>query len=114
MKLVTVPGKSRMEEAKIGGMTPEVLILSGRCELWPLYMRRPTTRLAYWTGMRRCARSMKMIAATTATITTTMKTATRIESSACVTNSDVVEAAEGMAGTMAAKMMREKPLPGPL
>ena len=58
MKLVTVPGKRRIEDAKMGGITPEVLILSGRCELWPLYMRRPTTRFAYCTGMRRCARSM--------------------------------------------------------
>ena len=55
MKLAIVPGKSRIDDAKIGGITPDVLILSGRCELWPLYIRRPTTRLAYCTGMRRCA-----------------------------------------------------------
>ena len=37
-------------EAKIGGMTPEVLIFSGRKELSPPYMRLPTWRLGYWTS----------------------------------------------------------------
>ena len=32
VKLATVVGSSSSEEAKIGGMTPDVLILSGRCE----------------------------------------------------------------------------------
>ncbi len=113
MKPVTVPGKSRSEEAKIGGITPEVFTLSGRCELWPLYIRRPTTRFAYCTGMRRCARSMKTMAATTAIIRTTMKIATRMESSRWRTNSKVVTTADGMAATMPAKMMSEMPFPMP-
>ena len=44
-----VAGNSSSEEAKIGGMTPEVLILSGRCEASPPYMRLPTWRLGYCT-----------------------------------------------------------------
>jgi hypothetical protein len=31
LKLATVVGSSSSDEAKIGGMTPEVLSLSGRC-----------------------------------------------------------------------------------
>ena len=36
LKLATVVGSSSSDEAKIGGMTPEVLSLSGRCEDLPL------------------------------------------------------------------------------
>ena len=56
---------------------------------------------------------MKMIAATTPIITRMMKTAIRIDSSACLMNSNVVAAADGMAATMPAKMMSEMPLPIP-
>ncbi len=49
-------------------MTPPVLTFSGMCVLDPPYIRRPTTRLAYWTVTRRCPRSTKTIAATTAPI----------------------------------------------
>src|SRR5438876_11012031 len=83
MKPVTVLGKRRIEEAKVGGITPEVLILSGRCELCPLYIRRPTMRLAYATWMRRCARSMKMMAATTTTMRSAIATARKIDHSPC-------------------------------
>src|SRR3954471_16578279 len=47
LKLATVVGSSKSEEAKIGGITPEVLSLSGRCEDWPSNMRLPTCRLGY-------------------------------------------------------------------
>ena len=63
-----MPGKTSSEDAKIGGITPEVLTFSGRCELCPPYMRRPTTRLAYCTETRRWPRSMKMMKATTPTM----------------------------------------------
>ena len=46
-------------------MTPAVLTFSGRWVDWPPNIFRPTTRLAYWTGIRRCPRSKKMITATT-------------------------------------------------
>ena len=34
-KLATVVGSSSSDEAKIGGITPEVLSFSGRNEVWP-------------------------------------------------------------------------------
>ena len=43
-KLAIVAGRSSSEEAKIGGMTPEVLSFSGRNEVCPSYMRLPTWR----------------------------------------------------------------------
>ena len=43
-KLATVVGSSSSEEAKIGGMTPEVLSFSGRNELCPSYILLPTWR----------------------------------------------------------------------
>ena len=42
-------GNARIDEAKITGITPPVFTLSGMCVLDPPYIRRPTTRLAYWT-----------------------------------------------------------------
>ena len=60
-----VAGNARIDEAKITGMTPPVLTFSGMCVLDPPYIRRPTTRLAYWTVTRRWPRSTKTIAATT-------------------------------------------------
>jgi hypothetical protein len=46
-----------MELAKMGGMTPAVLIRKGRCVLAPPYIFRPMTRLACWIGIFRWARS---------------------------------------------------------
>ena len=43
-KLAKVAGSSRSDEAKIGGITPEVLSLSGRNEVCPSYIRFPTCR----------------------------------------------------------------------
>ena len=40
-----------MEDANIGGITPEVFTLSGKCVLCPPYIFRPTTRFAYWMGI---------------------------------------------------------------
>ena len=60
-----VCGKAMIEEAKITGMTPLVFTRRGRWVDWPPYMRRPTTRLAYCTVMRRCPRSTNTMAATT-------------------------------------------------
>ena len=41
------------------GMTPAWLTFSGMYVDVPPYIRRPIIRLAYWTGIRRCACSMK-------------------------------------------------------
>ena len=45
-QLTTVVGKRMMDEAKIGGITPDMLSLSGRCEDWPPMILLPTWRLA--------------------------------------------------------------------
>ncbi len=53
------------DEAKMTGMTPAMLTLSGMKVLVPPIMRRPTMRLAYCTGMRRSP----LVIQTTPTIT---------------------------------------------
>ena len=47
LMLAIVPGNSSRDDAKIGGITPDVLSLSGRCEDCPSNMRLPTCRLGY-------------------------------------------------------------------
>ena len=54
-----VAGSSSSEDAKIGGMTPAELTLSGRNDDSPPTMRLPCWRLGYWISRRRCERSMK-------------------------------------------------------
>jgi hypothetical protein len=65
IKLAMVAGNIMIEDAKIGGITPDVLIFKGKWVLCPPYILRPTTRLAYCTGMRRCPCSTKMMNPTT-------------------------------------------------
>ena len=47
-----VPGIARIELAKMIGRTPDILTLIGIRVDWPPYSFRPTTRLAYCTGIR--------------------------------------------------------------
>src|SRR5262245_39061211 len=46
-------GNDRIELAKITGITPDWLTFNGMEVLWPPIIRRPTTRRANCTGMRR-------------------------------------------------------------
>ena len=46
IQVASVAGKSRIELAKMGGITPLMFTLSGRWVDWPLKVCRPTTRLA--------------------------------------------------------------------
>src|SRR6516225_1400815 len=80
----TVSGSTMTLEAKMIGMTPALLTRNGMWVLAPPYMRRPTMRLAYWTGILRVAWVMRMTAAITATIMTSTK---------AMVNSDTVPAA---------------------
>ena len=50
-----VAGREAMDWAKMMGITPDMLTFMGMWVDWPPYIFRPTTRLAYWTGMRRSA-----------------------------------------------------------
>jgi len=59
-------GNSRMLTAKMIGITPAWLTRSGRNVWPPWYIRRPRTRDAYCTGIRRCPSWTKMITATAA------------------------------------------------
>ena len=108
-----VAGKSSSEEAKIGGITPEVLILSGRCEASPPYMRLPTWRLGYCTTIRRCAVSTKTTTATTATMPIANAMMNSADSAPVRPSSRVWTSALGSAATMPAKMISEVPLPTP-
>ena len=55
------------EEAKMTGMTPAWFTFSGMYVEVPPYIRRPTIRLAYWIGIRRCACSISAMNAISAT-----------------------------------------------
>ena len=112
-KLAIVCGNAMIEEAKITGMTPLVFTRRGRWVGWPPYMRRPTTRLAYWTVMRRWPRSTNTMAATTATIIATRRRAASRPSSPRRIISTVLIIPRGKPTTMPAKMSRLIPLPIP-
>ena len=111
--LSAVIGSSRMELAKIGGITPAVLTLSGRWVCSPPNMRRPTCRLGYCTTMRRCARSMKTMKPMTATAMMKSAISTTADSAPVRPSSSVLASAPGSSATMPAKMMSEMPLPTP-
>ena len=68
----TVSGISSSDEAKIGGMTPAVLSLSGRWLRSCCIMPRAVWRLGYWIRTRRWARSMKQMNRTRTTTAMTM------------------------------------------
>src|SRR5215475_12469352 len=62
-------GMYSSDEAKMTGTTPAWLTFTGMYVVAPLYTRRPVIRRVYWTGMRRCACSMKTTNPMTATTT---------------------------------------------
>src|SRR5256714_15239251 len=74
LKFATVAGSSSSDEAKIGGITPEGLSLSGRWGGCPPNILFPTWRFGYWVRNLRCARSLEtMKAVTGAGITITVR-----------------------------------------
>jgi hypothetical protein len=72
MTLVINTGSSSTDEAKMIGTTPAWLTFSGMYVLCPPNMRRPTTRLANCTGMRRWASSTRTITTKIASDSSTM------------------------------------------
>ena len=64
-----VGGKAMIEAAKITGITPAMFTRSGRYVEPPVVIRRPTTRFAYWTGMRRWPSWTKTMPTITASAT---------------------------------------------
>ncbi len=107
MNWAKVAGISITDEAKITGMTPAMLTLSGMKVLCPPIIRRPTTRLAYCTGMRRSPVVIQMTATTTASAMTMKST---IDTTLCVSSFWVPD---GMRDTMLMKIMIDMPLPMP-
>ena len=109
-----VAGNIIIDDAKIGGITPAVFTFKGRWVLCPPYTFRPTTLLAYWTGIRLWDRSIKQINPITATIITKRN----ITRARCISpvriRLNVSIMAEGILATMPAKIIREIPLPTPL
>ena len=92
-KLAMVAGMSSSELAKIGGITPDTLSLSGRCELSPPNMRLPCWRLGYCTRMRRWARSMNTMKVITATTMNSRKMISMVESAPVRPSSSVLASA---------------------
>src|SRR5260370_4751297 len=66
LTLATVAGSSSSDEAKIGGITPDVLRLSGRSEDGPSHLLLPPWRVGYWISGRRWARPPNTIKAVSA------------------------------------------------
>ena len=97
------------------GITPPEFTRSGRCVDCPPMTLRPTTRLAYCTGMRRSLRSTKTMKATTARHDCEQQTHRGNSESA----PSVVElfhrsnTARGRPTTMPAKISSDMPLPMP-
>ena len=108
-----VAGISRIELAKIGGITPEVLIFSGMCVESPPNMRVPTWRFGYWIAIRRCARSMNTMNAITNTASTMKPTMKNGDSAPVRPRSSSEASAVGRLATMPAMMISEVPLPTP-
>ena len=97
----------------MGGITPAVLIFSGRKELSPPYIRLPCWRLGYCTRSRLCARSKKTMASTTPTDnTTTNRNSSGLICPVRVCDS-ICQSVMGRRATMPAKMIKEEPLPTP-
>ena len=96
-----------IDEAKMTGITPAMLTLSGMNVLVPPIMRRPTTRLAYCTGTRRSPVVMKITPTTTASAMIVMAT---IETGLMELS---FTRPEGRRETMLMKIRIDMPLPMP-
>ena len=112
-KFATVIGSKSSDEAKIGGITPALLSLSGRWDASPWNMRFPTWRLGYCTSRRRCARSMNTMKAITPTAMIASTARSVLDRAPWRPSSSVPASADGSSATMPAKMMSEIPLPTP-
>jgi len=113
MNWARVAGNMMIDDAKMGGMTPDVLILRGRCVVCPPYIFRPTILLAYCTGIRRCPVSMKTMAPTTAIMNRARKITARMPISPVDMSRKVLKTPSGPRQTIPAKMISEIPFPIP-
>ena len=109
----TVSGISSSDEAKIGGMTPAVLSLSGRWLRSCCIMPRAVWRLGYWIRTRRWARSMKQMNMTSATTAMTMPNTTIGSIVPVRPPSNSWASDRGSEATIPAMMISDTPLPMP-
>ena len=112
----SICGNARIEDAKITGITPPAFTRSGRCVDCPPITFRPTTRLAYWTGIRRSLRSTNTMNATTAIISTSnirMAGAVNTPQALVCTFWYRSITPRGKPTTMPAKISNDMPLPMP-
>ena len=101
-------GSISMEEAKMMGITPAMLTFSGMYVLVPPMVRRPTMRLAYCTGMRRCDCSTK-----TTQVMTTSPIAHTPRKMPQPRVRRISPSADGKVAAMDVKISRDMPLPTP-
>ena len=97
------------DEAKMTGMTPAWFTLSGMYVEVPPYILRPTIRLAYCTGIRRWACSMKATKATMAT----PDQEHHAEHEACPWSGRSCSISPGMTAMTWVKIISDMPLPTP-
>ena len=113
-------GMNRMELAKITGITPLIATLTGRNVLWPPYILRPTTFLAYCTGMRRSDSFIKTMTQMTIRNSTMNRGASTrywplvaaLSMPSCI-YCHTVPKVTGSRATIPANRMMEMPLPTP-
>src|SRR4051794_10662021 len=96
-------------EAKMIGITPALLTRSGMWVLAPPYIRRPTMRFAYWTGILRVACVIAITAAVTSTIIANTRIIVTGDSVPARRLSNAFIAAFGRRPMMLTKMMSEMP-----
>ena len=113
-KPMIVVGSKSNDEAKIGGMTPAVLIFSGKNERSPIEMPPPATcRFGYWITSRRSERSMKTTNTITASSTRPITRMAKPLMSPLWTSAKLWKSTRGNSATMPAKMISDTPLPTP-
>ena len=103
-----------MDEAKITGITPAVLIFKGKWELWPPYILFPTCLLGYWTGNLLCPFSTKTINIISKSIRIKIPKIKAILNSPVLPNWRVLTKALGKLAIIPAVIINEIPFPTPL
>ena len=100
-------GKSKIEEAKITGITPAVFILRGKCEDSPPYILVPICLLGQFINIFRTARSIKTIKATVTSISVKIKIIVAADKAPVLPSSKVVAKALGISATIPEKIIKE-------
>src|SRR5947209_7891670 len=109
-------GKVKIELAKMTGITPPEFTRSGKCVDPPPITRRPTTRFAYCTGIRRSELSTYTMKPTTSSMIPTSRTIAGTVNAPQVWFSTLVQRSPILFGkptTIPAKISSDMPFPTP-